>query len=596
MRPLSSPFPLLVCCLGCLGSAWCAAGASAFSDFARTDYATPVSPFRMASADLNGDGIPDVAVGCQSHPDPAISVFLGNGDGTLGPRADYATGPNPTGVAIADFNRDGVPDLAAALHLTNNAAVLLGRGDGTFGAAADFAVGSFPIDLVAADFNGDGNPDLAVTNSEDNTISVLLGDGNGSFQPQRVLSDGSFPEGIVAADVNGDGNVDLITADLNSHAIEVQLGHGDGTFTQRPPHFLSQTNPIDLVATELNGDGRVDLAVVNRGSSSISVLLGNGDGTFGAQQNYATVASPLGIDVADLDGDGRLDLAATGEGTDVVSLFPGNGDGTFGPRTDTPTGGGPVAVLAIDLNRDGHVDLATSNAGPNVNTISVLLNQSGDLDARGYLAGSDKVLRLSTNKAQWCAQIEPIGGSFSVTEITPGSIELISTGTGSVSRIPALSDNPMVVGDRDHNQIQDVTACFGKADLRLLFSSIQGRQTLPVAIEGALVSGRRFHAPLQVTVIEGGSSAAASLEPKPFHSGGVLAFRTRTAGVASVALYDVRGSLVRRLIDRTWLPSGSHRVPFDGKGSNGAPLASGIYFYRIETAEGTTTGRASILK
>ncbi len=596
MRPPSSSLPLLVLCLGCLGSAWCAAGASAFPDFARTDYATPRSPFRMASGDLNGDGVADLVVGCQSDPDPVLSVFLGNGDGTMGPRADYASGPNPTGVAIADYNRDGVPDLAAAIHLTNSAAVLLGRGDGTFGTATEFAVGSFPIDLVAADFNGDGNPDLAVTNSEDNTISVLLGDGNGLFQPQRVLSNGGFPEGIVAADVNGDGDVDLVTADFLSHAIEVQLGNGDGTFTQRPPHFLSQTNPIDLVAADLSGDGRIDIAVVNRSSSSVSVLLGNGDGTFGGQQNYATSSSPLGIDVADVDGDGRLDLAVTGEDADVVSLFPGNGDGTFGPRTDTPVGDGPVAMLAVDLNRDGHVDLVTSNAAPNVNTVSVLLNESGDLAARAYLTGSDKTIRLSSKNAQWCAQIEPIGGSFSVTEITPGSVELISPGTGSVSRISAISDNTMVVGDRDRNQIQDITACFRKVDLRLLFSSVQGKQTLTVAIEGTVLSGRRFHAPAQVTVNGGVPSAAASFNPNPFHPGGVLAFHTRAAGVASVALYNVRGGLVRRLLDRMWLPSGMHRVPLDGKGLNGAPLASGIYFYRIETAEGITTGRASILK
>ena len=588
MRPLRTLLVPLVCVVTFATSA---PDATAFPAFARTDYPTPPSPSRMASGDLNGDGIPDLAVGCQSDPNPVISVYLGNADGTLGARADYATGLNPTAVAIADFNRDGVPDLAAALHLVNSAAVLLGHGDGTFGVSSQFAVGSFPIDVAVADFNRDGNPDLAVTNSEDNTISILLGNGDGSFQSQRVLSDGGFPEGIVAADVNGDGNPDLVTAAFTSHAIHVQIGNGDGTFTSRPLQPLSQINPIDLAAADWNGDGRIDVAVVNRGSGSVSVLLGAGDGTFGSQQNYSTSTNPLGIDAADLDGDGRFDLAVTGQDAGVVSLFPGVGDGTFGARTDVPTGAGPVAVCTADWNRDGHVDLATSNAAPNVNTASVLLSLAGDLPARAYVVGSNKTIRFNS---KWCAEIEPIGAAFAVTQITAGSVELISVGTGSVSRISAISQ-AMVVGDRDRNGIQDVEFCFRKEDLGLLFSSVQGKRTLPVAVEGVVSSGRRFHASMLVTV-DAGNSRAASITTDPNNRDAVLSFATGSPGTARASLFDVRGALVRVLMDRTWVPSGIHRIPLDGRDAQGSPLAAGVYFYRIESVSGVTTGRAILVR
>src|SRR5690242_8135635 len=92
---------------------------AAISGFVRVPYSTPTQPTGLATLDLNGDGQPDLAVGCQSAPSPAVSTFLGNGDGTLGPRSDNATMADPVSLAAGDFNRDGRLDLAATLHVSN---------------------------------------------------------------------------------------------------------------------------------------------------------------------------------------------------------------------------------------------------------------------------------------------------------------------------------------------------------------------------------------------------------------------------------------------------------------------------------------------
>ena len=107
---------------------------------------------------------------------------------TIGARADrpgqrafaleppVKVGDGPLGLATGDFNRDGLPDLAAANNGSKTVSVLLRRA----------GAGSCPTQLVAptgqtganavaaADFNGDGRADLAVSNQTSKTVTVLI--------------------------------------------------------------------------------------------------------------------------------------------------------------------------------------------------------------------------------------------------------------------------------------------------------------------------------------------------------------------------------------------------------------------------------------
>jgi VCBS repeat protein len=160
---------------------------------------TELSPFDLSDkvkvADLNGDGIPDVLTVNRST-NPGLGVLFGNGDGTfqVGPSTRLADGLRPDSVAIADFNGDGIPDLAIAFPEDDVArqttvSVLLGNGDGTFQAPLAFDVGVGPTSLAVGDFNSDGLPDLAVANVFSNDVSVLL---NGADNP-LLAQGGSAP-------------------------------------------------------------------------------------------------------------------------------------------------------------------------------------------------------------------------------------------------------------------------------------------------------------------------------------------------------------------------------------------------------------------
>src|SRR6185503_15444678 len=108
--------------------------------------------------------------------------------------------------------------------------ILRGGGAGTFSAHVDFPAGQAPNALVAADFNGDGVPDLAVANAFDGgTVSILLGGSGTTFQAPVAYKTGDSAA-LVAADFNRDAKIDLAAVNPGARTLSVLLGNGDGTF------------------------------------------------------------------------------------------------------------------------------------------------------------------------------------------------------------------------------------------------------------------------------------------------------------------------------------------------------------------------------
>src|SRR5215831_16659672 len=123
-------------------------------------------------------------------------------------RREFNAGHSPKSVAVADFNGDGLLDLAVTDDWYGNLPILLGNGDGTFQEPI-FAVAPTSASVTVGDFNGDGIPDLAVTYSTLNSVSVLLGIGDGTFQSAQRYSTGGAATFVTTGDFNGDGIADL---------------------------------------------------------------------------------------------------------------------------------------------------------------------------------------------------------------------------------------------------------------------------------------------------------------------------------------------------------------------------------------------------
>ena len=94
-----------------------------------------------------------------------------------------ATGENPHGLVTADFNGDGLPDLAGSTRTAGEVSVFLGDGKAGFTALPPMRIQHDIIALAAADFNRDGNIDLALVSASHSSVVMLRGDGKGGFSP-----------------------------------------------------------------------------------------------------------------------------------------------------------------------------------------------------------------------------------------------------------------------------------------------------------------------------------------------------------------------------------------------------------------------------
>jgi hypothetical protein len=147
----------------------------------------------------------------------------------------------PQNGAHADFNGDKRPDLATLGDGT--VSVLLARNE-RGQRPLRLSVGASPRAIIAADFNGDGILDLAVANKASKDVSILIGRGNGSFQDEaRFSTDGVAADVILAGDFAGNGNLDLAGVDLETNQVFVLVGNGDGTFQMLVPTVGVERNP-----------------------------------------------------------------------------------------------------------------------------------------------------------------------------------------------------------------------------------------------------------------------------------------------------------------------------------------------------------------
>ena len=353
------------------------------------------TPLCIATGDLNGDGIPDLATANQgAGPNTgSVSILLGNGDGTFKPAVEYDSGSNvTTSVAVGDFNGDGILDLAIVNQTSRSDTspfpaeldLLLGNGDGTFRAGMSYIFGFVGRSVTAGDFNADGRLDLVVVTAS--STFILLGNGDGTFGTPTDIGGGRGLIGIVAADLNHDGKLDMAVTNYTGNTVDVFLGNGDGTF-KPSGDYPTGYGPETVAIGDFDKDGNLDLVVANAGSAAtatggttVSVLLGNGDGTFKTTVSYFAGSEPVSAAVGDMDGDGKLDLIVADFDVDAgneISLLRGNGDGTFQAPVFYSADTGPEFVAVADLNHDGRLDVAVADFENSY--VSVFLNSTGKI-------------------------------------------------------------------------------------------------------------------------------------------------------------------------------------------------------------------------
>ena len=369
----------------------------------------------VSLGDFNNDGAldllntasyyPEMVVNNAEHPSPTNSVSFGRGNGTFQTAEFYDYGTTGgRNIVTADFNGDGIPDVAYSSVGTNvgtqneDFVVLLGSANGAFTTAPKFAkagscTGNLTEWIATGDVNGDGKADVVATlldNSgtgcQNHTVAVMTGKGNGTFNTPKYYATGATAQEnrVYLGDVNGDGKLDIVIENMDG-TISVLLNKGSGTFD--PGILVSSIaalypGDLDLQVADFNGDGKADIVATTHVYTDYSlyndvwVLLSTGNGNFAAPITNTTVYYMNTPVAADFNKDGKLDLVVSIYRCSIYNPYivgyefmQGNGDGTFTEYTSTAgcdyDGQNYAATQAVaaDLNADGNWDVFITYPG-----------------------------------------------------------------------------------------------------------------------------------------------------------------------------------------------------------------------------------------
>jgi len=337
---------------------------------AAVSYPAPQTAICAKLRDLNGDNLLDLVwADAPDAPPYNFKTRMNLGGGNFGPLANWPVGTCGTwDMGVFDIDNDGDLDvllaelLACFGILEKYIYVNLNHGDGTFAPPILVenldGLGSFGI--TVADFDRDGHPDMATTTPLG--IYVYPGNGDGTFGPHLTFP---APEGthqLRTTDLNGDGFADLVGQGAHSHpastsggSIVVLLGNGDGTFDPVTVYPADRLGSADIDIADLDGDGDPDVFLANHDAHDVSIFFNRGDGTFDPQFRYGAAGTALGLRVRDFTGDGIPDLGihTTGDpnpfGLVGLEIVPGIGS--------VATGIGAPALVAASV--------LTMNALPN---------------------------------------------------------------------------------------------------------------------------------------------------------------------------------------------------------------------------------------
>lgn len=354
-------------------------------------------PKDIAVGDLNRDGAADIVTVDRSNS--VIKVFLSDGRGNFpaGNMRHYQTGTTQANQpTLADLNRDGALDIILPRANGSAVSVFINNGDGTFRAKSDTTCGIYVWQVAVADFNRDGSPDLALAEFTSttgyNSVRTLLNNGNGTFRQGGLFQLTTQKNydfnlySITAGDVNRDGNPDVAVNITNTRTVAIVYGNGNGTFRTGVSVSVPDAVLQDIRLQDINKDGRVDLVSCKSSVNKVTVGIGNGAGGF-TFRDYSVSGTPVAFEIADVDRNGIFDIVTSNQSGDSITLLKGASGGTFGAGTSYSTGPGsnlkiqPGRIGLGDFNRDGRLDAAVGNSYINNSTgtrstaVSVLLGK-----------------------------------------------------------------------------------------------------------------------------------------------------------------------------------------------------------------------------
>ncbi len=311
-------------------------GRGNFQSAPGSPFSSNPNPNDIAIVDMNGDAIPDLVIA--NTQTPYLTVLLGDGKGGFRPAAKspFATNsePHPHAVAVGDFLGNGKP--AVVTDSWGNDRILLFATDGK--GNLNLPGRSFDADLHAdsgvatADFQRDGHLDIVTVSQSAGVAGLLLGDGHGGF---RKAPGSPFPAGeqawqFAVGDANGDGNADVLVIpyerdlrDRGQFDVRILLGDGRGRLKPwRGPKLSLEgcAGPARVAIGDVNRDGYADVVVSCAQNNRLIEFLGSRGGTF----SRAVIDVPTGwggLAIGDLRSGGPASIVVANKNRGTITIL-----------------------------------------------------------------------------------------------------------------------------------------------------------------------------------------------------------------------------------------------------------------------------------
>jgi hypothetical protein len=463
------------------------------------------------------------------------------------------------------------------------------------------------LSVAVGDFNNDGHPDVVAGNELQKNRIYL---NNGTSAPFEGVSGADISPDVEATlcvavgDFNEDGKLDVVTGNYDyvgaGRPNRLYLGNGDGAFREGVNITNDADKTISIAIGDVNRDGNLDVAAGNFNTPS-RLYLGNGDGTFQAGQNISSDAnSTYSLTLGDVDGDGDLDIVAGNSYGQIDRLYLNNGtDAPFdtGKNIGSDADWTIPAVLG-DVDGDHDLDFVAGNFSGSL--VNRLYRNNGTADPFSGVSG-EIISSANDLFGTSAVLLGDIDGD--------GDLDLIATGYGSLFFSSAGA--PYSDGQRNRLYLNDGHGNFDAgADITLDTGVTRGAALADMNGDGKpdLIAGRKG-VTNRLYLNAAGSTSVEDHEvslpgmftlednfPNPFNPSTTLLFDLSRDAAVKLNIYDITGRHIATLADGGMMRAGSHSLVWSGKDRNGAPMASGIYFYRMEAGNQRLTKRMLLLK
>ncbi|OQP66853.1 hypothetical protein A3860_00340 [Niastella vici] len=333
------------------------------------------NPRNIAIADFNRDGRADLMVTNQSSN--VVSVYRNNGT-PGGPvklvlYRNIPQGSQPFGIATGDLNGDGRLDAAVTSFGSNTVTVYTNKSinDTIRFDTTTYVCGSNSVGVAIADVDGDGKPDLVTTSSNSGLISVFRNTTTGfavTFAAKVDFSTFDRADEVAIGDLDNDGKPEVVTANfLGTISVWKNLS-SPGSISLSKTNYTAGSYPGNIAIADLNGDGKPDIVFSHYGSHFLSVyrnISTAGSISLDVRKDFTTGPQSRGISIGDLNGDGKADVAVVSDSIYVLTLLQNASSGDsilLNNRYDFSLGAGPTGVAIGDLNNDGKPDITATNS------------------------------------------------------------------------------------------------------------------------------------------------------------------------------------------------------------------------------------------